>query len=150
MFINFKSVLIGNGLVDPLVQYKYYPEMACNSSYPPVLDDDTCDRMRSAYPKCAQYINNCYKSQSVFHCLPASMYCNKEMIGPYQQTGKNPYDVRKDCEGNSLCYPILESIEKYLNREDVKRELGVDPGIRYKSCNRDINFRFMMAGDWSV
>jgi len=146
--INFKSVLIGNGLVDPLVQYKYYPDMACNSSYPPVLDDDACDGMRSAYPKCAHLISNCYKSKSVFSCLPATMYCNKEMIGPYQRSGKNPYDVRKDCEGNSLCYPLLDSIEKYLNREDVKRKLGVDPGIRYKSCNHDVNFRFSMAGDW--
>ncbi|CAG8560710.1 11044_t:CDS:2 [Paraglomus brasilianum] len=148
ILINFKSVLIGNGLVDPLVQYKYYPDMACNSSYSPVLDEETCDKMRAAYPKCAQFISNCYKSQSVFNCLPASMYCNKEMIGPYQRTGKNPYDVRKNCEGNSLCYPILESIEKYLNREEVKRQLGVDPGIHYKSCNHDVNFRFMMAGDW--
>jgi len=29
-------------------------------------------------------------------------------------------------------------------------KLGVDPGIRYRSCNHDVNFRFMMTGDWSV
>ncbi|CAG8576989.1 7165_t:CDS:2 [Ambispora leptoticha] len=145
--INLESILIGNGLVDSLVQYKYYPEMACNSTYEPVLDEATCDRMRKAYPTCARLINNCYKSQNVFNCLPASMYCNKELIQPYQATGKNPYDVRKKCEGNNLCYPILGSIETYLNKKEIMEELGAEVD-EYKSCNMEVNFRFQMAGDW--
>lgn len=146
--INLVSVLIGNGLVDPLVQYEYYPQMACNSSYEPVLDQDTCFRMANAYPECARMINNCYKNNNVFSCLPASMYCNNKMIQPYQASGQNPYDVREKCEGGDLCYPILKAIEKYSNREDVKEELGVSDNIQYKSCNMQINFAFQMAGDW--
>src|SRR5262245_58624164 len=60
------------------------------------------------------------QSPNVFTCLPASLYCNRELIGPYQQTGKNPYDVRKDCEDNNLCYKGLSAIQTYLNRDDVK------------------------------
>jgi cathepsin A (carboxypeptidase C) len=30
--IQLSSIAIGNGLTDPLVQYQYYPEMACRSS----------------------------------------------------------------------------------------------------------------------
>ncbi|KAG9290581.1 hypothetical protein G9A89_020951 [Geosiphon pyriformis] len=145
--INLDSILIGNGLVDPLVQYEYYPNMACNSTYGPILDEATCDKMRQAYPTCARLINNCYKSQNVFNCLPASVYCNKELIQPYQASGQNPYDVRKKCEGNNLCYPILSAIENYLNKPAIMAELGAEVN-GYKSCNMEVNFRFQMAGDW--
>ncbi|CAG8500734.1 9125_t:CDS:2 [Racocetra persica] len=146
--VNLESILIGNGLVDPLVQYKYYADMACNSSYEPVLEESTCDQMRNAYPQCASMIQRCYDSSNSFSCLPASMYCNREMIQPYQQTGKNVYDVRKDCEGGGLCYPILKAIERFSNLGVVKAELGVDSSVEYKSCNMEINFRFQLAGDW--
>jgi cathepsin A (carboxypeptidase C) len=141
--------MIGNGLVDPLTQYKYYPDMACNSTYGPVLDEETCNDMRNAYPNCARMINNCYNSQNVFNCLPASLYCNRQIVQPFYNSHKNPYDVRKDCEGNNgLCYPILDAIESYSDREDIKLELGVDPGIEFKTCSSKIYLRFQMTGDW--
>ncbi|PKC67665.1 peptidase S10, serine carboxypeptidase [Rhizophagus irregularis] len=148
LHINLESVLIGNGLVDPLVQYEYYPKMACNNTYKPVLDQDTCDSMAEAYPKCAKMISNCYERPSVFTCLPASMYCNNKMIQPYQASGQNPYDVRVECEGGQLCYPILKAIEKYSNLPEVKNELGVSDEVKYESCNMQINFAFQMSGDW--
>ncbi|KAI7857458.1 Alpha/Beta hydrolase protein [Circinella umbellata] len=145
--INLKSLLIGNGLTDPLIQYKYYAKMACENSYGPVLSQSTCDAMERQYPACATLIENCYKSQSVWQCLPAAMKCNKDQIQPYQQTGLNPYDVREKCKGGDLCYEILGSVQKYLNREEVKDAVGAQ--IReYESCNMQINFRFNMAGDW--
>ncbi|KAF9121908.1 hypothetical protein BGW39_010158 [Mortierella sp. 14UC] len=146
--INLVSLMIGNGLTDPKTQYEYYPEMACRNSYGPVLDDATCDKMTAAYPACADLIQACYDTNSVFRCLPAAAYCNKEMIQPYQMSGQNPYDVRKKCEGGGgLCYPILDVIQDYLNKEEVKEELGVQVE-KYQSCNMQINMRFMLQGDW--
>jgi cathepsin A (carboxypeptidase C) len=82
--------------------------MACNSpDYPPSLDEETCDNMRSKWPTCKNLISACYNFQNTFSCVPAAIYCNNAMIGPYSNTGKNVYDVRKDCEGGNLCYPIL-------------------------------------------
>jgi cathepsin A (carboxypeptidase C) len=86
--------------------------------------------------------------ENVFACLPASVYCNREMISPYQQTGKNVYDVRRECKGDQLCYEGLAEIQSYLNREEVKSALGVNDEIEFQSCNMKINFRFLMAGDW--
>ena len=123
--------------------------MACNSSYPPVLDEDTCDKMRSAYPTCAQLINQCYKSQSASNCVRAEACCNEGPMNSYDLTGRNVYDVRQKCKGD-LCYPILHSIDKYLNREEVKRKLGVKPNIRHQICNYDIRNRFAITGDGSV
>lgn len=145
--VNLKSLLIGNGLTDPLIQYKYYPKMACENNYGPVLDAATCRSMEAAFPACERLIQNCYDSQNVFSCLPAAMKCNKDQITPYQQTGMNPYDVREKCKGGNLCYEILESVQKYLNLPEVKEEVGAQTD-KYESCNMQINFRFQMAGDW--
>ncbi|KAJ2803800.1 hypothetical protein H4R20_002749, partial [Coemansia guatemalensis] len=37
------SIGIGNGITDPLIQYKSYSTIACNSTYEPVLTKDQCD-----------------------------------------------------------------------------------------------------------
>jgi cathepsin A (carboxypeptidase C) len=37
--INLDSVAIGNGLTDPLVQYEFYADMACDTKYGPVLSE---------------------------------------------------------------------------------------------------------------
>lgn len=142
--INLKSLLIGNGLTDPLIQYKYYSKMACENSYGPVLDQSTCDSMDRQYPACKTLIENCYSSQNVFSCLPAAMKCNKDQIQPYQQTGMNPYDVRKECTGGNLCYDILGSVQKYLNQPDVMKAIGAQVD-KYESCNMAINFQFNVS-----
>jgi len=70
------------------------------------------------------------------------------MIGPYQKTGYNAYDMREKCEdSNNLCYPALGWISEYLNQKAVMSELGVEVG-KYDSCNFDINRNFLFAGDW--
>jgi len=146
--INLKSVAIGNGLTDGLVQYDYYRPMACGEGgWPAVLDESQCDAMDAAYPRCASLISNCYESESVWSCVPASIYCNNAMIGPFQKTGRNVYDVRTDCKGGNLCYEELDWISEYLNRADVMKALGAEVS-KYDSCNFDINRNFLFQGDW--
>jgi cathepsin A (carboxypeptidase C) len=79
---------------------------------------------------------------------PAAMYCNNVMISPFQQTGLNVYDVRKKCDVNKnpLCYDIANDIDHYLNTPATQKQLGVKR--QYKSCQMNINLRFMLAGDW--
>lgn len=146
--INLQSVAIGNGLTDGLVQYQYYKPMACGEGgWPAVLDESECQSIDNAYPRCASLIERCYESESVWSCVPASVYCNNAMIGPYQRSGRNPYDVRRDCSGNSLCYDELDWIQEYLNKKDVQDALGVEVSD-YQSCNFDINRNFLFQGDW--
>lgn len=147
--INLKSVLIGNGLTDGLTQYQYYKPMACGEGgWPAVLDAGECQAMENAYPRCASLIENCYNTESVWSCVPASIYCNNAMIGPYQRTGQNVYDVRGKCEDSSnLCYSELGWISDYLNQDSVQEALGVEVSS-YDSCNFDINRNFLFQGDW--
>jgi cathepsin A (carboxypeptidase C) len=147
--INLKSLLIGNGLTDGLTQYEYYRPMACGEGgYPAVLSESECQSMDNALPRCLSLINNCYESGSVWSCVPASIYCNNAMIGPYQRTGQNVYDIRGKCEDSSnLCYSGLGYISDYLNQQSVMDALGVEVSS-YESCNFDINRNFLFQGDW--
>ncbi|KAI9048939.1 hypothetical protein LZ554_006789 [Drepanopeziza brunnea f. sp. 'monogermtubi'] len=147
--INLKSVLIGNGLTDGLTQYEYYKPMACGEGgYPAVLDSGECQAMENALPRCQSLIQSCYDSESVWSCVPASIYCNNAMIGPYQKTGQNVYDIRGQCEDTSnLCYSALGWISEFLNKAEVQKELGVEVSS-YDSCNFDINRNFLFQGDW--
>lgn len=147
--INLKTILIGNGLTDGLTQYEYYKPMACgDGGWPRVLDDGECQAMENALPRCQSLIQQCYDSESVWSCVPASIYCNNAMIGPYQKTGQNVYDIRGKCEDSSnLCYSALGWISDYLNQKTVMEELGVEVSS-YDSCNFDINRNFLFQGDW--
>lgn len=147
--INLKSVLIGNGLTDGLTQYAYYRPMACGEGgYPAVLDESECKSMDNALPRCQSLISRCYDSGSAWACVPASIYCNNAMMGPYQRTGRNVYDIRGPCEDSSnLCYRALGYIMEYLNRQEVMDAVGAEVSS-YDSCNMDINRGFLFAGDW--
>ena len=146
--INLQSVLIGNGLTDGLTQYEYYRPMACgDGGWPAVLDSQECQSMDNSIDRCQSLIQSCYDSESVWTCVPASIYCNNALIGPYQRTGQNPYDVRVKCKGGNLCYDELDWIQEYLNKPEVMKALGAEVSS-YDSCNFDINRNFLFAGDW--
>jgi cathepsin A (carboxypeptidase C) len=146
--INLQSILIGNGLTDGLTQYAYYRPMACGEGgYEAVLDDAQCESMDAALPRCQSLIEGCYKSGSVWSCVPASIYCNNAMIGPYQRTGRNVYDIRGPCTGGDLCYAEIGYISDFLNQEHVREALGAEVDS-YDGCNMDINRNFLFAGDW--
>ena len=86
---NLTSVLIGNGLTDPLVQYEYYEPMACGEGgEPSVLEPEECDGMLNLLPRCLSLIESCYESGSVWSCVPATIYCNNGQMGPYQNRSK--------------------------------------------------------------
>ncbi|CAG8639201.1 7570_t:CDS:2, partial [Dentiscutata heterogama] len=145
--INLESILIGNGLVDPLLQFKYYPDMACNSSYGPVLNISTCDQMRKDYKRCANLTEICYSSKSAADCSKATALCFIYMIEPYQASGRSLADVRKSCNDIATCYPDLITIGNFSDRTDFKNELGANSSLKYKICNSDVFTDFSQTGD---
>ncbi|KAH7329252.1 carboxypeptidase Y precursor [Stachybotrys elegans] len=147
--INLKSAIVGNGLTDGYTQYAYYRPMGCGEGgYPAVLSESQCESMDRALPRCQSLIKSCYESESTWSCVPAAMYCNQAMIGPYQRTGRNVYDVRHDCEDSSnLCYSSMGYVTKWLNEASTMEALGVEVD-GYDSCNFDVNRDFLFAGDW--
>lgn len=147
--INLKSLLIGNGLTDALNQYDQYRPMACgDGGWPAVLEPSQCRSMDSALPRCLALIEGCYENDNVWTCVPATIYCNSALMGPYQRTGRNVYDVRKECDpGTSLCYAELDWISAWINKPEVLEAVGAEVDS-FNSCNFDVNRNFLFAGDW--
>ncbi|KZO96372.1 alpha/beta-hydrolase [Calocera viscosa TUFC12733] len=149
--LNFASILIGNGLTSPIVQFPAVAEYACEGPYP-VFEKDgpECQSLYSKIPTCVRLIDSCYKYNNRLTCVPAGIYCWSQMYGSFQQLGLNPYDVRRTCDrekDGSLCYEELTWIETYLNDDGNKAELGVDTQRGYQGCNMDVNRAFFSQGD---
>jgi len=142
-----KGIGIGNGLTVPLVQYQYYPDLAYTYAKEvlsePIIPYPVYLLQKAAWPHCRDHIASCQNDTS--ECQYAQEFCNGAMLAPYQITGKNPYDIRLQCEKKPLCYDF-SNVDAFMNDEKVKCALGIPEGITWKDCNFTVNAMF--SGDW--
>ncbi|KAI5968357.1 hypothetical protein KGF57_000216 [Candida theae] len=145
---NVSSVLIGNGIIDPLVQIGAYIPMACGEGgYKRLLNESVCEGMLEKYQRFKQYDELCYNYGELVSCVYARQL-GKEVGAPFSQLGLNPYDIRKECvSGTSDCYVESQPIDKYLNLERVKSALGVSAEIEFQMCKDSVAFPFEIYGD---
>lgn len=105
--------------------------------------------MKSSEDMCTKGIQQCNKGDgmlSSFACQAAFLYCNTALTTPYRATGKNPYDIRKPCGDNPLCYDFSH-IETFMNLDTTKLALHVsDRNPSWQTCNMMINMSFHV--DW--
>ena len=82
--INLASIMIGNGITDPLVQMASVPDAACEGEFPVFADPDgpQCQALRTKVPTCQRLVQSCYNFDSKFTCVPALLYCNSQLMGP--------------------------------------------------------------------
>ncbi|ELU44191.1 serine carboxypeptidase [Rhizoctonia solani AG-1 IA] len=150
--INLKSVLIGNGLTDFKTMWEGYYDIQCkNLSVVPFQDIKTCVTMKQQVGH-AQQSRDCVEQTDPVACSLAAGFCNEALSLPYQATGRNPYDMTKPCKPeelqSSLCYPITEHINTFLDRPETRKALGVHPSIgNYTGCSRDVGVRFSASLD---
>ncbi|KDR70098.1 hypothetical protein GALMADRAFT_76614 [Galerina marginata CBS 339.88] len=153
--INLKSIMIGNGITDFYSRVPSLYEMTCTPvSLPPILDIGTCIRMKQAVPRCLKWMKeSCVDQFDAMACGAAASFCGQELEVPFYGSGKNPYDISKDCEGKieeTLCYPVTKHISSYLDRPDVRSQLGVDPilaGTNFSSCSSEVGLGFLRNMD---
>jgi cathepsin A (carboxypeptidase C) len=147
--INLAGLAVGNGLTDPVEQYKWYPEMAYKNSHGiKTISEQTYNTMTSTVPTCTKLIAACNKGTTFlnsFACQSAFLMCNAGLTSPYQLTGLNPYDIRKKCGSHPLCYDF-SNVETWLNTAETKKALNVKEGARWQTCNMGINLKFHT--DW--
>ena len=148
--INLKSVLIGNGMTNPLVQYSYYHPTVCTnqSGYGPFVGKEACDKMAAELPKCQKLLQSCYDdpSNSVV-CLSAVTYCEATQTEPFYATGRNAYDMAKFGDYDEEAW-----MAKFLNQPSTMHALGVDKAShgrvhKHTGCDPTVGYRFTATGD---
>ena len=146
------SVMIGNGIFDPLRQATSVWDITCTNvtGVGPVLDAVVCHKMASKIDRCEYLWTACYEYPDPLICDAAEGFCQDNLDGPYFATGLNFYDISKPCDG-PLCYREVGAITKYLNRQDVRDAFGVDKAVkRFDACSRAVGRDFYRAGDGNI
>lgn len=145
--INLAGLAVGNGLTDPSIQYSYYAELAYNYSMTkvgaPRVTLEQYSMMKMEIPACISGIEQCQTDTNA--CPNAQGSCDNAQMAPYQENGWNPYDIRKKCGSNPLCYDFT-ALTNWLNDASVQSALGVKAGTTWQSCNYQVNQGF--AYDW--
>ncbi|CAN1146302.1 Serine carboxypeptidase-like 48 [Linum perenne] len=141
--INLKGIAIGNGLTDPGIQYRAYPEFALSTKLISQSDHDTLSRL---VPPCESAIKAC-ASEGGNACINAYSTCEDIFSQLLNLLGSiNYYDIRKQCEG-SLCYDFSR-VEKFLSDKTVKEAIGVEQDIDFVSCSNQVHQA--MIGDYML
>lgn len=143
---NLTSVLIGNGITDPLIQNEAWEWMACGKGgYPAVISEDECQKLHAMYPTCRNLTQTCYDERTDLACVPANIYCD-QLIEPYRATGRNFFDIRDQCGDSGNCYKQDGWIEDYMNLDHVKQALGIEVK-NFTGCDSGVSHDFSLTGD---
>ncbi|KAK9768611.1 hypothetical protein K7432_000598 [Basidiobolus ranarum] len=148
--IHLKSIGIGNGWIDPRLQEKYYAPQVCEGGpYGAILSKEDCAKMNAAYPRCYSLATKCYREHTFENCKAATDFCEENIENVYYNTGLNPYDIRKPCDpGSDLCYAIEAGIDIWLNRPEIRAELGVAKEVgKFSSCSNTVGENFSKTPD---
>lgn len=131
--INLQGAAVGNGLVDPVIQYGYY---AAYAEMHGLVHAAELKLMMAATKPCQALIDTCAQTPlglalceegrgdgraatvaQLVYTAPTSLayvFCNYAEVMPVELTGINLYDVREKCQVPPLCYDFkrLEALAK--------------------------------------
>jgi len=150
-----EGVGIGNGLVSPAEQFPSKPVMAYNgggktgSLHSGFVNVTEFKDMEAALPKCEALMHKCQQAEKhqMWPCLSAYMFCSMTELAPVKWSHLNPYDLRRPCEVEPMCYNESLTTE-YLNDPKVQKALGFEQFRPWAACNQTVNIPFVTSGDF--
>jgi len=126
--INLQGLAIGNGWVDPLIQYQSYGEFAYSNN---LISRGVYNEAQRIYTRCEREIG-----QSNWDA--AFTTCSSIVDTVLSAAGNiNPYDITKPCTVQPLCYNF-SLIEQYLNLNTTKKRFGVAANFTWDECNTNV------------
>jgi cathepsin A (carboxypeptidase C) len=137
--MNFKGMAIGNGLVDPYLQYPEYNTFALENG---LISKATSLVLDGAFKACQLLIKSGVWPLALEECNIGTMVINGLPVAPRF----NNYDIRDKCEKPPLCYDFSPA-DEMLHRADIQAILGVS-GRSWKECTMSVHTALL--GDWMV
>ena len=138
--LNFKGIAIGNGWVDPIVQYPQYAEFAYENKLV-TLEEYT--ELKAAFAQCQVMITEA-NSTSWIYALEFCQLSMSYILGNPLAPRFNVYDIREGCGMPPLCYNMSNS-DRFLNNATVQERLGVS-GRKWVECGQAVHTALL--GDW--
>jgi carboxypeptidase C (cathepsin A) len=138
---NLKGIGIGNGWVDPKVQYNAYAKFAYEHK---LISQGELDVAKGLYDACRPLID----AHAFLPALEECQIIEAFVLESAERTlGRsiNVYDIRKECTYPPLCYDFSQ-VDKFLARDDIRAELGIPKNIRWEECNMLVHA--LLLGDW--
>eukprot|EP00698_Gefionella_okellyi_P009143 TRINITY_DN22_c0_g1_i1.p1 TRINITY_DN22_c0_g1~~TRINITY_DN22_c0_g1_i1.p1 ORF type:complete len:430 (+),score=98.25 TRINITY_DN22_c0_g1_i1:62-1351(+) len=133
--INLQGIAIGNGWVDPKIQYGQYAQFAYDNH---LIGKTTYDILQGTYEACKIALDT-----HVF--IIALDVCQGMVEAILAEAGNiNVYDIRKKCEYPPLCYNF-DDVTTLLNSPAIEEALGTT-GRKWKACNMEVHT--LLLGDW--
>ena len=157
--IRLTSLGIIQGCVDDLIQGEYYPIFSNNNTYSiqalSLVDEQTAANSYLSADGCQQRIQACRDAvrstdasdegdvDSVNQiCQDAQSACNEDVVGPFQNSGRDVYDIT---QMNPNPFPSGTYAE-YLNTAAVQEAIGTV--VNYTESNNAVWSAFSSTGDY--
>jgi cathepsin A (carboxypeptidase C) len=140
--LNFKGIAIGNGWVDPYVQYPKYADFAYENN---LVSLETYGVLKASFLECQHLIDSANKSSTDYtYALEFCQLTMTTVLGNPLAPRFNVYDIRKKCDFPPLCYDMSNS-DKLMNNATVQAKLGVS-GRKWVECDQGVHTALL--GDW--
>ena len=136
---NFKGMAIGNGLVDPYLQYPEYDTFSLENK---LISSAEASILSGAFKACQLLIKTKIWPIALEECQMATEVILGNPVAPRF----NVYDIREKCEKPPLCYDMSPA-DNLLLQKDVQKVLGVE-GRSWEECNMAVHTALL--GDWMV
>jgi cathepsin A (carboxypeptidase C) len=138
--LNFKGIAIGNGWVDPYIQYPQYAEFAYENS---LVTFEQYLELKTSFVECQRMIDD--PNENWLYSLEYCQLTMAVILGNPLAPNFNVYDIRKKCDKPPLCYDLSNS-DKFLNNVTIQQRLGISPQREWVECDQEVHTE--MLGDW--
>ncbi|TMW55442.1 hypothetical protein Poli38472_010324 [Pythium oligandrum] len=149
--INLQGIAIGNGLTNPLVQYKYNQDMVNNQYNISLLTEEQAAQMKTDSEECIELTKLCQSEPKNGTICPEAQGCwEMKLIEPFSGANRNMYDIRKECspENPVSCGLDYSYLGDFFASEGVSEYFNFTKQ-QWIESNQVVNKHFVSSGDWS-